>query len=189
MILSEKVKITINSSNLKHYTKLYDGIKVFDIIEVNVKDLTKGSHIKIDVRCDECGLEKQIKNSVYHKAGYKDGYWLCKKCKMIKNNQEKYGVDNVFQLDEVKEKIKETVKKKYGVDYISQSEEIQKKIKRNYKKEQRNRMKTVQERYGVDNISQLDEVKEKKENTCLQKYGVKYISQDKNFKEKLKMNK
>ena len=44
---------------------------------------------------------------------------------MKKNNQEKYGVDNVFQLDTVKEKTKETIIEKYGVENPSQSVEIQ----------------------------------------------------------------
>lgn len=44
--------------------------------------------------------------------------------KLKKNNQKKYGVDNVFQLEEVKEKMKKTFLKKYGVENPSQSDEI-----------------------------------------------------------------
>jgi len=44
--------------------------------------------------------------------------------KMKEKLIEKYGVDNVFQRNDVKEKIKETLLKKYGVDNPSKSIEI-----------------------------------------------------------------
>jgi hypothetical protein len=58
------------------------------------------------------------------------------------NNQKKYGVDNVFQLETVKEKSKVTFAKKYGVDNPSQllSVKIQKE-------------KTCFKNYGVRNPS------------------------------------
>ena len=43
-----------------------------------------------------------------------------------KNNMLKYGVENVFQLDKVKEKIKKTNLKKYGSEYFVQSKEYKK---------------------------------------------------------------
>ena len=40
----------------------------------------------------------------------------------------KYGVDNVFQLDEVKSKIRSTNLERYGVEVASQSEEVRAKL-------------------------------------------------------------
>lgn len=44
--------------------------------------------------------------------------------------QERYGVDNVFQLEEIKEKSKQTLFNNYGVEYSTQSPEIREKISR-----------------------------------------------------------
>lgn len=41
--------------------------------------------------------------------------------------KQKYGVENISQIKEVKEKVKETVLKKYGVDNISKSIDIKNK--------------------------------------------------------------
>lgn len=41
----------------------------------------------------------------FNKSGYNEDYYLCKKCKCKKNN-EKYGVENVFQIDSIKRKNK-----------------------------------------------------------------------------------
>lgn len=60
--------------------------------------------------------------------------------------KEKYGVDNIFQLPEVIEKIKKTNLKKYGVENASQSKEIRQKVK-----------DTCLERYGVDNVRKSQE--------------------------------
>lgn len=68
------------------------------------------------------------------------------------NNQIKYGVDNVFQLNEIKEKSKETFRVKYGVENPSQSFEIQ------LKKEN-----TCLENYGVKYPAHSIEVFEKQQ--------------------------
>lgn len=48
------------------------------------------------------------------------------------------------------------------------------------------RHKTVKEKYGVDNISFIPEIQQKKENTCLKHYGVKYPTQAQSVLEKIK---
>ena len=54
--------------------------------------------------------------------------------KHIKNEvervvQDKYGVNNVFKLEETKQKIKQTNLERYNVEYAAQNEEIKQKIK------------------------------------------------------------
>lgn len=44
---------------------------------------------------------------------------------------------------------------------------------------------TCQKLYGVDWVMQYPDFKEKQKNTCQMKYGVDYISQDKNFRQKV----
>ena len=79
----------------------------------------------------------------------------------IKTCQEKYGCDNVFQDNTIKEKIKQTNNKKYGVDYPSQSKQIQK-----------IREKNTLKKYGVKHHMMLDSVKEKV-NKSLVEYHIK----------------
>ena len=68
--------------------------------------LKKGSYMK------SCGTEHNMcKGSSSRKL-------------MVNNLIEKYGVDNVFKIPEVKDKIKETMIKKYGVDNPSKSLEF-----------------------------------------------------------------
>jgi len=99
-------------------------------------------------------------------ASCKNGNFYCcsPTCAQIKNrktNTEKYGCENVFQSNKIKEKIVETNNDKYGVDYPSQSEEIRKKI-----------IQSNINNFGFDNPGKCDIVKEKMKNTCLDRYGV-----------------
>jgi len=196
MILSNKIEIRINISNIKHYKKLYKNIKINDIILVNVNELTKGSRYKVKMRCDKCGDEyESCFNILYKNNSLKK--FICKKCKRKITIQEKYGVDNVFQCNEIKEKSKITIKEKYGVDNVSQNKEIkEKKMNTNFKHfgvkwglssniiKEKSKI-TIKEKYGVDNVSQNKEIKEKKEKTCFKNNGVNFISQHKNFKQNI----
>lgn len=83
---------------------------------------------------------------------------------------EKYGVENVFQSDEIKEKIKQTNLTRYGVEYAMQSEEIKAKSK-----------ETCLEKYGVESTGSVKEIKEKAYETCLKRYGVKHVVQSKEW--------
>lgn len=105
--------------------------------------------------------------------------------------KEKYGVDNVFQLDEIKYKSKETKKEKYGDENYNNSQKQIKTLYDNngddyfsnlaiYRKE-----KFLKE-YGVEHHLQLDEFKDKMKQTNLKKYGVENVSQLEEFKERRK---
>ncbi len=60
----------------------------------------------------------------------------------------KYGISNVMQLEDVKNKLRDTFKNKYGVEWITQSEEIKTKISN-----------TMIKKYGVSNYTQTNEYK------------------------------
>jgi len=85
--------------------------------------------------------------------------------KVNKTVKEKYGVDNVFQLNEVKDKIEKTSLEKYGYKKPSQSEKVKEKVK-----------ETNLKLYGVENIFQSDEIKQKIKKTMLDKYGYEKAS-------------
>ena len=95
----------------------------------DITNLGRYSKSLIVVKCDKCLCEKEIKYKLYTEYGYSNGEYFCRKCKLVINNQLKYGVDNVFQLNDIKEKIKKTNLDKYGYEYITQSKEIQNKIR------------------------------------------------------------
>lgn len=99
----------------------------------------------------------------------------------------RYGVDNVFQSQEIKNKIKKTMIEKYGVEHPSYSPELLEKKKNN-----------SIEKYGVSSYLLLphireksiksiksDEVKIKRINTNIEIYGVEHISQSNQVKEKV----
>ena len=200
MILTEFVDLIINRGNINYYKKFNNNLKIGDNLKININDLPKSSRYKIDVKCEDCNTIKKMRYCDYNKymINKNKNKYTCKMCTLKNNNLLKYNVENVFQLDSVKEKIKKTVKEKYDVDNISQLDEIkQKKINtslKNYNTKyplsnniiKEKIKKTVKEKYDVDNISQLDEIKQKKINTSLYHFGVNYPSQSDVFKNKIK---
>lgn len=148
-------------------------VKVYNDI-IKIENLSINSHKLVDVKCDNCSNVKQIKYQLYNKLtinGKKNYYCNNKDC-INKSRQfainEKYGVDNVFQIEKVKDKIKETNLEKYGVKNPQQNKEIKEKTE-----------KTNLEKYGVKNPFQSEEFKDKIKKTNIKKYGVEYLSQDK----------
>jgi hypothetical protein len=146
------------------------------MIKSNVDGLGKWSKEIIDLVCDSCGVEKSIQYKLYTSYGYSNGDYFCRKCKMKKNNLEKWGVENPFQLESVKEKSRKTNLEKFGVEFISQSSDIKEKIKKSIAeldKDSVNRKREVTnlEKWGVKNVSQSEEIKGKKEETNIKNWG------------------
>lgn len=74
-----------------------------------------------------------------------------------KTNLERYGVENQFQLDSIKQKSQETTLQKYGKEHFVQTEEYKEK-----------NQETRTNRYGEDDPYQREKFKD----TCIEKYGV-----------------
>ena len=75
-----------------------------------------------------------------------------------------YGVENVMQMDYVKEKMFKTNLKKYGHKSSMENDNVLKlRINNNLKK------------YGVENVMQVKEIHEKMTNTMIKKYGCSNI--------------
>lgn len=94
--------------------------------------------------------------------------------KKVNKSIEKYGVDNISKSSEIKNKKKQKALQRYGVEYVLSSNEVKQKIK-----------ETNLKVYGVENVNQSDVVKSKTKKTNLQKYGVEYPSQNKEIKYKI----
>ena len=104
---------------------------------------------------------------------------FCKNCTKInqqinvkKTNLKKYGVENLFQSKEIKEKIKLTNLEKYGVENPTYSKEIREQTK-----------KKCLEKYGVEHTCKLNHVIEKRKEANLNKYNSEYPFQSKIYQE------
>ena len=91
------------------------------------------------------------------KCGCSDKEKIAKTKKTI---QDKYGVDHISQVPEIKNQIKKTIQNKYGVDNIMHLPETSIKIK-----------STMLERYGVDNAMKLDKFLKKSLETNRNNHG------------------
>lgn len=183
MLVENSIDMMWNSKTRKHFeSRGYVFTKYGDLFKVKIKDIPLGSNKKIKVYCDYCLEEgkETILNIPYYryiksrKIVSKD---CCKNCipkKVRDSNLKVYGVENTFQLEEIKEKSKKTQLEKYGMLY-SKTVERKEKIK-----------ETNLNKYGVENPMQSNIIKEKAKKTNLKKYGVENVFQSREIKEKIK---
>lgn len=176
LILPQKVEVKISNSNTSYYENLgykipkrksKKGVLCCDTsktILVDVEDLPLKSNVHVDCTCDYCqspikirycDYDIKVRNSVVQKVSCKN----CRIKKVAESNMVKYNQPYVFTIDEVKEKITNTMRQKYGVDKPAQNKDILNKISN-----------TVQKKYGVLYISLSKELREKAMETYY-KYG------------------
>lgn len=91
-LLTQESEVVIHNKTIKHYESL--GYKIpkrrdkwGDItvprgtkIKVKVEDLTHGSKIKVEVKCDNCGIIKNIYWCDYNKVVKNEGKYYCMDC-------------------------------------------------------------------------------------------------------------
>jgi len=186
MIKDDEIKIKVNSRILKKLINNEYKVNIGDIVYIDINLLPLKSHIKIDCICDNCRNATNIKYQDYNKITNNNAEkYFCKKCKILKiknskkeiygdeyfNNREKsiktilekYGCENVSQIENVKDKKRKTCLKNYNVEIPSQSNIILSKMKN-----------TCIEKYGFENPAQSEKIKNKMKNTCIEKYGVNH---------------
>ena len=185
MILSKSVLVKSSS----FYEKLgYDICEKY--IYVDIVHLSRGSSAIILAKCDYCGSEKEISYKNYNRNILNGSKFSCSvKCGVLKSKETnllKWGVDSVNKLESKKNKIKDTIYKKYGTDHISKVQSVResKRVKMISKSEDiSNRMSQYWDNLSPDEISKINS---KRENTNLEKWGIKYISQLQQVKNKIK---
>lgn len=135
------------------------------------------------LKCDNCDLifirtkkiflnyKHHFCSKICHSKSLKDG--------VLKDYQQqlfldKYGVKNPFQIEEVKNKIKQTNIDRYGVEFISQNKDIKEKQKQ-----------TNLKKYGYEYASQNQEVKNKIEKTNIERYGASVPAKNKDILAKM----
>ena len=189
MILTSHVEIKITKRNINFYINLGYNEKLKDKLNIPVKDLTFCISKIIKVKCDICGNKRELKYYIYNKNIIKNTKYYCNKCKFIlieKTNLQKYGNKYSILYYKTQKKIKNTIQKKYNVDNISQIEFVKEKIiKTNLKKYgvdnpmksdiiKKRKIDNIKNKYGVENVFQLKSVKEKLKKTNLEKYGEEF---------------
>lgn len=86
IIENQKVKVTISRRNITHYKKRgYDNLKVGDTLFLSISDLTNGSRIKVDVKCDYCGKIIKVAYGDYNR--YKFDKYSCVSCRQKKTSE------------------------------------------------------------------------------------------------------
>ena len=194
MIITSEIEVCATGKLIKHLKEKGYDVAPNQKISIKVTDLPHNTRKRVTVKCDICEKEQVIMYKNYLLNISKEGYYSCNKCKgnkYIKTCVEKYGVENISQLESIKEQKKETlknnygvtnilelnkdtIKEKYGVENIFQSEEIKNKIK-----------ETNLKKYGAENPQQCKEIWDKTRKTCLEKYGFEYASQNQDVKNKV----
>lgn len=126
-----------------------------------------------DMRCFHCNKRFKISRVYKGRTEYSCGSVECKSSLTKDTNLNKYGVDNVFKSEKIKNKIKQTNMERYGVSYPSKDPEIMAKVH-----------KTMIDRYGAKTPMQSEELKQKIINTLMNKYGVDNPGKSEASKEK-----
>ena len=175
-MIHNTTKITIITGNILKYSKLDSHVELGDIIEIDTKTLTKGSHTIVKCDCDICGITKEMMYKTYISLIKSDidNKYYCHKCSFQKSKNtmiEKYGVEHACQNKDIMNKVKETNMLKYGVSVASKLEETENKKK----------LSNV-ERYGVEQPQQNEIIRQKTNETMLERYGVKSPIQNEKIK-------
>lgn len=105
-LITKVVEITPKSKAIQHYKNLGYSFKVGDTITVPVEHLQEQSSINVKCECDYCETKFITKyrcfrrsiSSVIPKIACKN----CRHKKYVEVMKEKYGIENISQLDDVK---------------------------------------------------------------------------------------
>ncbi|MCK9446441.1 hypothetical protein M0Q50_06080 [bacterium] len=182
MLKSENVKIKIRKNIKKHYIDLGYVIDSYELV-VKSEDLHMGSSAIVNVICDCCHKELLLIYKHYNQVmkKYNDNLYYCECCKynrIKKTNIEKYGVENVMNVEHIMNKMLETQKRNYGDIRLNDKDFIESILIEKYGSIQNyrklcdvNRKKTCIDKYGVDNVMKVVDIKEKGQKTCMIRYG------------------
>lgn len=185
MILSTAVKV--KSSNW--YREL--GYDITDkYIFVNIKDVPLGSRAIILTQCDYCQSKRELAYKNYNDNIKRGGKYACSvKCGVLKakeSNLQNLGVESFFQSQSFKEKAKKTLLEKWGVTHISKSESISDRKSQKMKEKSRGTSHRVKQYHLNLSVEERAKINIKRENTNLERWGQKWISQVDSIKEKIK---
>jgi hypothetical protein len=84
MLISEYVDVMVVGGTLEYYSKLFENIKVKDIIKVHISNLPDSSQQNIQVKCDTCGkiVDFKFKNYKKYRSDYLNAIYECRECEI-----------------------------------------------------------------------------------------------------------
>lgn len=157
----------------KSKTSFLDEILSYEPITIQRVWHIVNSSTKIP-SCIECGNEVtfiSLRKGYSKTCSYDCGYGEQRTLKTKQTNIEKYGFENVFQIDLIKDKSKKTKLERYGDE--------------EYNNPKKNK-ETCLEKYGFSSPAKNNEIKEKTKKTCLEKYGFNSPAGNEFIREKMK---
>lgn len=122
MILTREITVKIIESNYSYYENLGYDVSIGEDLIIPVELLSKGSHTKINCKCDKCGVEKEVIFKNYVTYNNKWGQYFCRKCSERKRKQtlkDNWGCEYPLQSKKIMAKYKETIFQKYGIENVS----------------------------------------------------------------------
>lgn len=174
------VKVKWNGNNRKHYENNgYIFTKFGEVFEAKAEDLPCTSHAIVIAICDYCGKEIEVSMTNYTRSIKRNGKIACSDCRFVKSREtmiKEYGVPHAMQVEEFKQKVKQTCLERYGCANPAQNAEI--------KAKQRD---TMLKNYGVAVPFQVPEFKAKAEETCLANFGTTNPMKSKEVQDKAKL--
>ena len=128
-----------------------------------------GYLLHCSVKCKNLDPNTQLhrEQTFIKKFGHKTSFMNEDVKEKIRNTlKERYGAEHALQVNEFKQKAKETTIERYGTEYYTQTNEYRQRY-----------IDTCQKIYGTNNVFQNEEIKKKIQQTNLKKYGVKHYTQ------------
>jgi len=158
MLKYDKIKVFISYRNKTHYLKLGYFPILNEDLEIDIKHLSKASHVKIDVVCALCKVESKLMYYKYVMNVNRHGFYGCKKCSRQKaalTSIDRYGVDNYSKTDDWKIRVENTNMEKFGYKTNLISPDYKNSIK-----------EILFEKYGTDKFWEITE-RSNKNKLCL----------------------
>lgn len=196
MIKNNECKVEITTRNKKYYNDRNYTCEVGDIISIDISTMSKKSKNLIIAICEICKNESELSFVKYNVNFDRGGFYSCKKCsstKRKKTNLEKYGVEYITQLPELKEKQKEwmsskefrnksneTQIEKYGSLFVQTDN-----FRKNNSIKHKEIIKNKKERGEYNCPLSLPSNKELRENAMFEKYGHTYSFHVESIKSKI----
>lgn len=148
MIKNEKIEVMISYRNVTHYRKLGYSPIINEKLLIETKHLPSNSHFRIDVICEICGKDSNLRYHKYIENRSRHNFYSCKSCSRQKaalTSINKWGVDNYSKTDEFKKRVESTNMSKYGYKTNLISPDYKSKIK-----------DILIEKYGTDKFYEIN---------------------------------
>ena len=171
-IEKQEVINQVRKAYLEDNMKIDELISTFNSTKTFMYDFLRKNNIKKSKEQLNAERSKLCKKA-YHNKSNNELNQIKEKRKQT--NIERFGVENPYQSKEIQEKIKQKNLELYGVEYATQRKDVKEKID-----------KSTLESQGAKRYLQTEKGRNKFKQSCLEKYGVENPYQSEEKKDKIK---